>query len=113
MKYHTIDRFSWGGNLNCLSELKFGVGAGGKFVFEVGKVKVIDAELKAQAFALWKIANENQKFKCDYQGMYVLIYFIDNSPDKNNDTRKSSNGKNNKASKFLLHDGFSYEFKID
>lgn len=113
LKYHTVDRFSWGGNFSCTSEIKFGIEAGGSFLFKC-KIKSINAKIRGEAYALWEIKKEDERgVICDYHGLYVLIQVITNSSDNRNDTRNNGNEQNNSPKQFLLHDGFSYEFKLD
>ncbi len=113
LKYHTIDRFSWGGEITCSSEIKFGIECGGSINAKLGNVYSLEAEFKGEAIAVWEIKNENNSLVCNYQGLYAVIETRLNSPSNNNLDTRNTGERSNKPKEFLLHDGFSYEFKLD
>ena len=64
------------------------------------------------AEAVWEIKNENGSLSCHYQGLYAKIETKLESTSNNGNALRN-NGNNAKPTEFLLHDGFSYEFKLD
>ncbi|MCY0977814.1 hypothetical protein PGH12_15725 [Chryseobacterium wangxinyae] len=114
LHYHTIDGFR-SNDIEPSVELKFGVECGGSLVFKYGEIKSFSAEINGSAYAVWNITKngDTNSIECKYGGLYATIKTKINSSDNNNDTRNNGEEANNSPKKFLLHDGFSYEFKLD
>lgn len=114
LEFHTIDRFG-AGSIEPVAEIKCGIECGGSIDMKAGTIYSMSAEVEGKAEAVWKIARDSEKnaLVCDYEGLYVIIKtkFKTSSDSKNRDSDNTNPEQPEK--KFLLHDGFSYEFKLD
>lgn len=114
--YHSIDGFR-NNNFNPSVELKFGIECGGSLMFKYGRIKSVSAEIEGSAYAIWKIEKdeETNTIKCEYGGLYAVVstkVVVDEKRNKNNN-RVKDNEPNPEEKKYLIHEGFSYEFKLD
>lgn len=113
LKIHTIDGFKEK-EIEVSSEIKFGVECGGNFKAKVGDLYSLEAEFSAKVDARWIISMNTVTdiLQCKYQGMYVeIVAKIKSTSNSNNNNRVNTNDQ--PPQKFLLHDGFKYEFKLD
>ncbi|MCU7619287.1 hypothetical protein NZ698_19070 [Chryseobacterium sp. PBS4-4] len=114
LHYHTIDGFR-SNDIEPSVDLKFGIECGGNFDMKFGQVYSLEAEFGASAYAVWNITKngETKSLECKYQGLYATI----KTKFKTSSDSKNRGGNNNNEEepekKFLIHDGFSYEFKLD
>jgi hypothetical protein len=114
LHYHTIDGFR-SNDIEPSVELKFGIECGGSFSAKFGNVYSIDAELEAKAEAVWVITKngETKSLECKYQGLYATIKTKVKHDSNNLNNHANDEDSDPPEKKFLLHDGFSYEFKLD
>lgn len=114
LHYHTIDGFR-SNDIEPSVELKFGIECGGSFVAKFGKVTSIEAEFQGSAYAVWNITKngETKSLECKYQGLYATIKTKLVTSGRRNDSGGNDGDDDPDTKKFLLHDGFSYEFKLD
>ena len=116
LTYHTLDGFDIG-NFTCESSIKIGIECGGELKAEYGNVTSLEASFTGEASATWELswdANTN-RLKCEYGGLYAVVstkVVVDEKRNKNNN-RVKDNEPNPEEKKYLIHEGFSYEFKLD
>ena len=116
LTYHTLDGFDIG-NFTCKGNIEIGIECGGNMVAKYGKVKSFEIGIEGKAFATWELswdANTN-RLKCEYGGLYAVVsrkVVVDEKRNKNNN-RVKDNEPNPEEQKYLIHEGFSYEFKLD
>lgn len=111
--FHTIDRFRKG-EIKPEAEIKFGIECGGSLKAKFGNIYSLEAEFEGSAYAVWKIVlAENNTLKIDYQGLYATIKTSVKTDSDNLNNNAEDNDSEPPEKKFLLHDGFSYEFKLD
>ncbi|MBF8455555.1 hypothetical protein IV494_00030 [Kaistella sp. G5-32] len=115
--FHTIDRFRKG-KIEPVAEIKVGIECGGSLTAKFGNIYSLEAQFEGKAEAVWQIKNdeETKKLSCKYQGIYATIKSrveIDGKRTGNDSRTSNKNKSNPEEKKFLLHDGFSYEFKLD
>ena len=117
LTYHTLDGFDIGKDFTCESSIKIGIECGGSLMAKYGKVKSLEIEMEGNAYATWELswdANTN-RLKCEYGGLYAVVstkVVVDEKRNKNNN-RVKDNEPNPEEKKYLIHEGFSYEFKLD
>jgi hypothetical protein len=117
LTYHTLDGFDIGKDFTCKGNIEIGIECGGNMVAEYGKVKSFEIGIEGKAFATWELswdANTN-RLKCEYGGLYAVVstkVVVDEKRNKNNN-RVKDNEPNPEEQKYLIHEGFSYEFKLD
>ena len=117
LTYHTLDGFDIGKDFTCKGNIEIGIECGGNMVAEYGKVKSFEIGIEGKAFATWELswdANTN-RLKCEYGGLYAVVstkVVVDEKRNKNNN-RVKDNEPNPEEKKYLIHEGFSYEFKLD
>ena len=113
LRIHTIDGFMER-DIEVSSDIKMGIECGGSLVAKIGRIKSIEAEFTGEAYALWTITQNSvtNVLQCKYQGLYATIKtrFKNGSKDENSSDDYDTPSP---EEKFLLHDGFTYEFKID
>lgn len=113
LKIHTIDGFM-DRDIEVSSDIKLGIECGGSLKAKFGNIKSIEAEFEAKAEAVWVISRNSVTniVQCKYQGLYATIKtrFKNGSKDENSSDDYDTPSP---EEKFLLHDGFTYEFKID
>jgi|GEM_PF-1125592 len=117
LTYHTLDGFDIGKDFTCESSIKIGIECGGELKAEYGNVTSLEASFTGEASATWELswdANTN-RLKCEYGGLYAVVstkVVVDEKRNKNNN-RVKDNEPNPEEKKYLIHEGFSYEFKLD
>ena len=117
LTYHTLDGFDIGKDFTCESSIKIGIECGGELRAEYGNVTSLEASFTGEASATWELswdANAN-RLKCEYGGLYAVVstkVVVDEKRNKNNN-RVKDNEPNPEEKKYLIHEGFSYEFKLD
>lgn len=114
VQFHTIDRFA-AGEINFEGELKCGIECGGSLKVEIGEIYSMSAEFEGKAEGVWKITkNEGGSgVLVDYQGLYAVISMKVETSDGVQNAVGNDGDEDPDTKKFLLHDGFSYEFKLD
>jgi len=116
LTYHTLDGFDIEKDFTCECSIKIGIECGGSLMAKYGKVKSLEIEMEGNAYATWELSwniNTNE-IKCGYGGLYAVVTtkVVIDEKKNNNDIRKGSN-KTPEEKKYLIHEGFSYEFKLD
>lgn len=117
LTYHTLDGFDIG-NFTCESSIKIGIECGGGLVYEYGKVESFEIGIEGNAYATWELswdANTN-RLKCEYGGLYAVVSTKVEVKEKVKKTKEENYEKNQnepEEQKYLIHEGFSYEFKLD
>lgn len=116
LAYHTIDGFREK-YLTCKGNIEIGIECGGNMVAKYGKVKSFEIGIEGKAFATWELswdANTN-RLKCEYGGLYAVVSTkVVTSKRKQNSKIEEEQEKNKpEEQKYLIHEGFSYEFKLD
>ena len=127
LTYHTLDGFDIG-NFTCKGNIEIGIECGGNMVAKYGKVKSFEIGIEGKAFATWELswdANTN-RLKCEYGGLYAVVSRkVEKSTNNPVNTRNKGEKQKNKGKKqknketkpeeqkYLIHEGFSYEFKLD
>ena len=113
LTYHTLDGFDIG-NFTCKGNIEIGIECGGSMVAKYGKVKSFEIGIEGKAFATWELswdANTN-RLKCEYGGLYAVVATkIETNDDLSGNTEDEDEMP--KEKKYLIHEGFSYEFKLD
>ena len=117
LTYHTLDGFDIG-NFTCKGNIEIGIECGGNMVAKYGKVKSFEIGIEGKAFATWELswdANTN-RLKCEYGGLYAVVSRKVEVREKVKKTKEENYEKNQnepEEQKYLIHEGFSYEFKLD
>ena len=117
LTYHTLDGFDIG-NFTCESSIKIGIECGGELRAEYGNVTSLEASFTGEASATWELswdANTN-RLKCEYGGLYAVVSTKVEVKEKVKKTKEENYEKNQnepEEKKYLIHEGFSYEFKLD
>ena len=116
LTYHTLDGFDIG-NFTCESSIKIGIECGGSLMAKYGNVTSLEASFTGEASATWELswdANTN-RLKCEYGGLYAVVSTkVVTSKRKQNSKIEEEQEKNKpEEQKYLIHEGFSYEFKLD
>ena len=117
LTYHTLDGFDIG-NFTCKGNIEIGIECGGNMVAKYGKVKSFEIGIEGKAFATWELswdANTN-RLKCEYGGLYAVVSTKVEVREKVKKTKEENYEKNQnepEEQKYLIHEGFSYEFKLD
>ena len=117
LTYHTLDGFDIG-NFTCESSIEIGIECGGSLMAKYGKVKSFEIGIEGKAFATWELswdANTN-RIKCEYGGLYAVVSTKVEVKEKVKKTKEENYEKNQnepEEKKYLIHEGFSYEFKLD
>lgn len=113
-KYHTIDGFMEN-DITPSVEIKFGVECGGSLTAKFGNIYSLEAEFQGSAYAVLNIAKnaETKVLECKYQGLYATIKASVKTDSDNLNNNTEDNDAEPSEKKYLLHDGFSYEFKLD
>lgn len=113
-KYHTIDGFKEN-DISPSVEIKFGVECGGSLTAKFGNIYSLEAEFQGSAYALLNIAKnaETNTLECKYQGLYATVKASVKTDSDNFNNNTEDNDADPSEKKYLLHDGFSYEFKLD
>ena len=79
-----------------------------------GNVTSLEASFTGEASATWELswdANTN-RLKCEYGGLYAVVATkIKTNDDLSGNTEDEDEMP--KEKKYLIHEGFSYEFKLD
>ena len=116
LTYHTLDGFDIGKDFTCKGNIEIGIECGGNMVAEYGKVKSFEIGIEGKAFATWELswdANTN-RLKCEYGGLYAVISTkVEKSTNNPVNTRNKGEKPESEEKKYLIHEGFSYEFKLD
>lgn len=113
-KYHTVDGFKEN-DISPSVEIKFGIECGGSLTAKFGNVYSLEAEFQGSAYAVLNIAKnaETNSLECKYQGLYATIKTSVKTDSDNLNSNVEDNDAEPSENKYLLHDGFSYEFKLD
>lgn len=113
-KYHTVDGFMKN-DITPSVEIKFGVECGGSLTAKFGNVYSLEAEFQGSAYAVLNIAKnaETNVLECKYQGLYATVKASVKTDSDNLNSNTEDNDADPSEKKYLLHDGFSYEFKLD
>jgi len=114
LQFHTIDRFG-AGSIQPVAELKFGIECGGSLKVEIGEIYSMSAEIEGKAEAVWQFTKDADKnaLVCKYQGLYAIIDMKVETSDGIENAAGDDGDGDPDTKKFLLHDGFSYEFRLD
>ena len=116
LTYHTLDGFDIGKDFTCECSIEIGIECGGNMVAKYGKVKSFEIGIEGKAFATWELswdANTN-RLKCEYGGLYAVISTkVEKSTNNPVNTRNKGEKPESEEKKYLIHEGFSYEFKLD
>ena len=118
LTYHTLDGFDIGKDFTCESSIKIGIECGGELRAEYGNVTSLEASFTGEASATWELswdANTN-RLKCEYGGLYAVVSTKVEVKEKVKKTKEENYEKNQnepEEKKYLIHEGFSYEFKLD
>lgn len=66
------------------------------------------------SFQFWGFSykSEVKTVDCNYHGVYIIIQVKTESSDRTSNSAGNDGNDNPDTQKFLLHDGFQYEFKI-
>ena len=116
LTYHTLDGFDIGKDFTCKGNIEIGIECGGNVKAEYGEIYA-EAIFTGKTSATWELswdANTN-RLKCEYGGLYAVVstkVVVDEKRNKNNN-RVKDNEPNPEEKKYLIHEGFSYEFKLD
>ena len=116
LTYHTLDGFDIGKDFTCECNIEIGIECGGNVKAEYGEIYA-EAIFTGKTSATWELswdANTN-RLKCEYGGLYAVVstkVVVDEKRNKNNN-RVKDNEPNPEEKKYLIHEGFSYEFKLD
>lgn len=111
--FHTVDRFRTG-KIEPVAEIKFGIECGGSLKAKFGNIYSLEAEFEGSAYAVWQIKkSEENTLKIAYQGLYATIKSSIKTDSDNGHNSANDNDSPPSEKKFLIHDGFSYEFKLD
>lgn len=96
-------------------EIKFGVECGGSLTAKFGNIYSLEAEFQGSAYEVLNIAKnaETKALECKYQGLYATIKASVKTDSDNLNNNTEDNDAEPSEKKYLLHDGFSYEFKLD
>ena len=117
LTYHTLDGFDIG-KVTCESSIKIGIECGGELRAKYGNVTSLEASFTGEASAIWELswdANTN-RLKCEYGGLYAVVSTKFEVREKGKKTKEENYEKNQnkpEEQKYLIHEGFSYEFKLD
>lgn len=113
-KYHTVDGFMKN-DITPSVEIKFGVECGGSLTAKFGNVYSLEAEFQGSAYAVLNIAKnpETNVLECKYQGLYATVKASVKTDSDNLNSNTEDDDADPSEKKYLLHDGFSYEFKLD
>lgn len=113
-KYHTIDGFKEN-DISPSVEIKFGIECGGSLTAKFGNVYSLEAEFQGSAYAVLNITKnaDTNSLECKYQGLYATIKTSVKTDSDNLNSNVEDNDAEPSENKYLLHDGFSYEFKLD
>ena len=116
LTYHTLDGFDIGKDFTCECSIEIGIECGGSLMATYGKVKSFEIGIEGKAFATWELswdANTN-RLKCEYGGLYAVISTkVEKSTNNPVNTRNKGEKPESEEKKYLIHEGFSYEFKLD
>ena len=116
LTYHTLDGFDIGKDFTCECSIETGIECGGSLMATYGKVKSFEIGIEGKAFATWELswdANTN-RLKCEYGGLYAVISTkVEKSTNNPVNTRNKGEKPESEEKKYLIHEGFSYEFKLD
>ena len=118
LTYHTLDGFDIGKDFTCKGNIEIGIECGGSLMAKYGKVKSFEIGIEGKAFATWELswdANTN-RIKCEYGGLYAVVSTKVEVKEKVKKTKEENYEKNQnepEEKKYLIHEGFSYEFKLD
>ncbi|REC46156.1 hypothetical protein [Chryseobacterium pennipullorum] len=113
-KYHTVDGFKEN-DISPSVEIKFGIECGGSLKAKFGNVYSVEAEFLGSAYAVLNVAKnaETNSLECKYQGLYATVKANIKTDSDNLNSNTEDNDAEPDEKKFLLHDGFAYEFKLD
>ena len=85
-------------------------------VYKYGKIESFEIGIEGNAYATWELswdANTN-RLKCEYGGLYAVISTkVEKSTNNPVNTRNKGEKPESEEKKYLIHEGFSYEFKLD
>nr|WP_315012086.1 hypothetical protein [uncultured Capnocytophaga sp.] len=116
LTYHTLDGFDIGKDFTCECSIKIGIECGGELRAKYGNVTSLEASFTGEASATWELswdANTN-RLKCEYGGLYAVISTkVEKSTNNPVNTRNKGEKPESEEKKYLIHEGFSYEFKLD
>jgi len=115
LTYHTLDGFDIG-NFTCKGNIEIGIECGGNIKAEYGEIYA-EAIFTGKTSATWELswdANTN-RLKCEYGGLYAVVSTkVEKSKRIQNSKIEEEQEKNKpEEQKYLIHEGFSYEFKLD
>ena len=115
LTYHTLDGFDIG-NFTCKGNIEIGIECGGSVKAEYGEIYA-EAIFTGKTSATWELswdANTN-RLKCEYGGLYAVVSTkVEKSKRIQNSKIEEEQEKNKpEEKKYLIHEGFSYEFKLD
>ena len=115
LTYHTLDGFDIGKDFTCKGNIEIGIECGGNVKAEYGEIYA-EAIFTGKTSATWELswdANTN-RLKCEYGGLYAVISTkVEKSTNNPVNTRNKGEKPESEEKKYLIHEGFSYEFKLD
>lgn len=111
LTYHSIDGFS-GKDFGLRGNIEFGIECGANIETKVGDI-YSEAAMEGKAKAIWEITYENDRLKCEYAGLYAVISARFKKSSNISKDLRSGRKKEPEDKKYLIHEGFSYEFKLD
>ena len=112
LTYHTLDGFDIGKDFTCKGNIEIGIECGGNVKAEYGEIYA-EAIFTGKTSATWELswdANTN-RLKCEYGGLYAVVSArIKTNDDLSGNIEEEPEPE---EQKYLIHEGFSYEFKLD
>ena len=115
LTYHTLDGFDIGKDFTCECSIEIGIECGGNVKAKYGEIYA-EAIFTGKASATWELswdANTN-RLKCEYGGLYAVVSAkVEKSTNNPVNTRNKGEKPESEEKKYLIHEGFSYEFKLD
>ncbi|MDY3548856.1 hypothetical protein PG291_09610 [Riemerella anatipestifer] len=111
LTYHSIDGFG-GKDFELKGNIEFGIECGANIETKVGDI-YSEAAMEGEAKAVFEMTYDGSLLRVKYGGLYAVISADVKINDDNSNKVVKDSVEVSEQEKYLIHEGFSYEFKLN